>query len=135
MTTKQLKKLDFLSKVTQEPMTRGELVDALDEYNFIDSYFQYLYDHFVQKGQIVENEDGTFNLKKKATNLPRDAYRVAEAKGKFELEHKLVTGLLSEEDKKLGWATTKGAAVKKAKSIVFQEYKESTASIQALLAA
>ncbi len=132
---KQLKKTDFLSHVTEEPMTRGDLVDALEEYNFINSYFDYLFEHFVTTGKIIVNDNDTFQLKPKKSATPKDAYRVVE-NGEFEydIEHKEITGLLDDEDKALGWATTKNAAVKKACSLIFSGYKDRTAAVKALLA-
>lgn len=132
---KQLKKNDFLAHVTDEPMTREQLVDALEEFEYVGSYLDYLTDHFVARGMIVQNEDGTINRKPRKGAAPKDIFRVVEGEDGPELESKENVGVLSDEDKDAGWSVTANAAVKKACSTVFQDYKDRTAAIKALLVA
>lgn len=135
---KQLKKTDFLKHVTEEPMTRGELVEALDEYSYVGSYLDYLTDHFVERGKVVKNEDGTIQLKNRKTGVSKDVFRVVEVVGEdgessYTMESKENTGILSQEDKDAGWCLTKNAAVKRASSAVFAAYKEASTAIKDLL--
>jgi len=140
---KQLKKNDFLAVVTEEPMTREQLVDALEGYEFISSWLDYLIEHFAKLGRIVITEGeiaGTQMIARKgrSTSGPRNVYRVVEtneAGTEFDLESKQITGVLSDEDKENGWSMTEKAAVKKASSDVFASYKARTAAIKALLEA
>lgn len=139
---KQLKKSNFLENVSPEPMTREELVDALADYDYIPSYFDYLFDHFVAQGKIVKNEDDTFNRKGKSTQSkgPMEVYLVAYHEGDEETDAgwlmytQEITGGLTDELKKEGWSITQKAAAKKASSMVFQSYKEDTAAIKSLVA-
>ncbi len=149
---KQLKKNDFLAAVTEAPMTKGDLVDALENFEFIPTYLDYLIEHFEAQGKIVvgENEDGdkTIQRKGRKTSGPRNVFRVVEGvstldveseqaafpNGTYELEVKEITGNLTDEDKDAGWSMTEKAAIKKASSMVFADYKARTAAIKALLA-
>ena len=56
---KQLKKNDFLAAVTEAPMTRGQLVDALEDYEYIGTYLDYLTEHFQAQGKIIVEGDFT----------------------------------------------------------------------------
>jgi hypothetical protein len=138
---KQLKKNDFLSVLTETPMTRRQLVEALDEYEFIPTYLDFLIDHFKAQGKVIVGTaeisgDATFARKGKKTGGPRDVFRVIDGEdGGYELKSKEITGNLSDEDKEAGWSMTEKAAVKKATSDVFASYKASTAAIKALLEA
>lgn len=146
---KQLKKNDFLTAVTEAPMTKGELVDALEEYEFIDSYLDFLIDHFKAQGKVIVTEGeiaGTITIQRKGkkTGGPRTVFRVVgfvaqdendEDVSGYELESKEITGNLSDEDKDAGFSMTEKAAVKKASSDVFAQYKANTAAIKALLEA
>ena len=131
---KQLKKNDFLKIVTEAPMTKGQIVEALDEYQFIGSYLDYLIEHFVSFGKIVQNEDGTYSRKLKKSSMPKAVYRVTDdEEGGHVMKSKEVTGLLSDKDKAEGWSTTENAAVKKASSFIFAQYKKTTESIKSVL--
>ena len=132
---KQLKKNDFLAHITEKPMTRGQLVDALEEFEYVSSYLDYLTDHFMARGMIVQNEDGTINRKPRKGSAPKAIFRVVEGENGPELESKGNVGVLSEEDKEAGWSVTANAAVKKASSAIFQDYKDRTAAVKALLVA
>ncbi len=148
---KQLKKNDFLKAVTEEPMTRGQLVDALDEYEYVPTYLDFLIEHFEVQGKIVKGEGeiaGTVTIarKGKKTGGPRNVFRVigdmngpedgedddAEDILVHSLESKEITGNMSDEDKEAGWSMTKKAAIKKACSDVFAQYKADTANIKLL---
>lgn len=130
---KQLKKNDFLAHVTEEPMTRQELVDALVDYEFIASYLDFLIDHFEAQGKVVRHDDGTISRKARKGAAPKEVFRVdIDEDGSPALETKENTGILSDEDKEAGWSVTANAAIKKASSAVFAEYKERTAAIKAL---
>lgn len=145
---KQLKKSDFLAAVTEAPMTRGQLVDALVDFEYISTYMDYLVEHFQAQGKIiVEGDfgslgDGTIRRKGRKTSGPRNVFRVVEREvhnGEigvaYVLESKEITGNLSDEDKEAGWSMTEKAAVKKASSDVFADYKTRTAAIKATLEA
>lgn len=143
---KQLKKNDFLAAVTEAPMTREQLVETLEEYEFLGSWLDYLTEHFTAQGKITKNEDGTIQRKGKkgGSTGPRMAYRVAlveddepndegEIESRYHIhEVELAAGdALNKED---GWATTKTKAVKNACTAAFNQYKASCADIKALLA-
>lgn len=131
---KQLKKSNFLEVVTEAPMTREQLVDALDGYEFIGSWLDYLTDHFENQGKIIKNEDGTIQRKAKkgGSSGPRKAFIVQENEdGSYSLDSKeLEAG--EALDKEAGWATTEARAIKNATSAVFQAYQASVAEIKAL---
>lgn len=143
---KQLKKNDFLAVITEEPMTRGQLVDALEDFEYIPTYMDYLVDHFTAQNKIIVEGDfgslgeGTIQRKGRKTGGPRNVFRVIDTTNEdgevvYELESKEITGNLSDEDKEAGFSMTEKAAVKKASSDVFAQYKASTAAIKALLEA
>lgn len=141
---KQLKKNDFLAAITEAPMTRGKLIEALDEFEYIGTYLDYLAEHFVAQGKVVVEGDfgplgdGTICRKGRKTSGPRNVFRVVEREDMegelvYALESKEITGNLSDEDKEAGWSMTEKAAVKKASSDVFADYKARTAAIKATL--
>lgn len=135
MAMKQLKKNDFLNAITEEPMTRGELVEALEEYDFIDSYLDYLTDHFIARGRVIRNEDGTIQRKasRAAAAGPRIGYRVRQTEeGGFVLE-KAEIKYLTDALKDQGWSLTESAAIKRATQKSFARYKEETAIIRRLI--
>lgn len=129
---KQLKKSDFLNVITDGPMTRGQVVEALEDFEFVASYLDYLTDHFVAQGKVIKHEDGTFNRKPRKGSAPKDVFRVMSGGDGPVMETKEVTGGLSDEDKAESWSITKGAAIKKASSVVFAFYKSETAKIKKL---
>ena len=130
---KQLKKNDFLATITESPMTREQLVDSLADYQFIPSYLDYLTDHFITAGKVVKNEDGTISRKPKKGSAPKEVFRVSvDSDGGHFLETKDNVGILSDADKESGWSVTENAAIKKASSAIFADYKEQTAAIKAL---
>ena len=137
---KQLKKNDFLNAVSHETMTRGELVDALDEFEFIDSYLDYLTDHFVNMKKITKDEDGNLQrvAKKTGGGGPRTMYQVAVDNDTGDLvinefESKPGDGVDAEKAKIEGWRATRPAAVKAATQAAFAGYKAETVAIRALL--
>lgn len=147
---KQLKKNDFLAVLTEEPMTREQLVDALESYEFIGSWLDYLIEHFTKIERLVVGEDAdgnvTYARKGRKTSGPRNVYRVVGTQVQdeelswktntvYSLESKEISGVLTEDDKADGWSMTEKAAVKKASSEVFATYKAQTAAIKALLEA
>lgn len=143
---KQLKKNDFLSVITETPMTRGQLVEALDEYNFIPTYLDFLIDHFVAQKKLVITDGeiaGSIMIarKGKKTGGPRSVFRVLstvtggdddEEIVEHKVESKEITGNMSPEDKHYGWSMTRKSAIKKACSDVFADYKAKTAAIKEL---
>lgn len=145
---KQLKKSDLLSTIQQAaetseaPLTKGQIVDLLDEYEFLDSWLTYLLDHFEKQGKIVkeENEDGepTWAAKaKKTASSNGEVYRVVEIENEDEegeITYDIEVGKISEvpvADE--SWSKTKNRAVKKACSAIFAEYKSRTGAIKSLL--
>jgi len=135
MEQKQLKKNDFLKAVTEEPMSREQLVDSLDEYSFIGSYLDYLTDHFVAQGKIAKNDDGTIQRIGPKTKSAVDADLHQVTYDEDEDKYDLITVKASEveADDVKNWSRTPKAAVKVATSAIFHSYKERTASIRDLL--
>lgn len=135
--SKQLKKSDLLAIIqeAQAPMTKGQIVDALEEYDFIPSYLDYLLDHFVALNRIEVDEDDKGNAtwqarQRKSAAVNNEAYRVVETEDGFDME----VGKISEIDNTDGsWSKTQKAAVKKATSAIFAAYKADTAAVRALL--
>lgn len=130
---KQLKKNDFIGVVTEEPMTKAQLVDALHEYEYVSTYLDYLIDHFEQRGMVIKNPDGTFNRKiGKNKSASKYVYRVQFGReiSEAHLQVALHTGVLSDALKKQGWSITINAAIKKACSKVFQNYKDLTNKVR-----
>lgn len=132
----QLKKQAFLNAVTETPMTRAELVDSLEAYEFISSYLDFLVDHFQAQGKLIKNEDGTIQRKAKKGSASRDVYRVAmpdlDGSPFPEIEHRVMEPGET-LDKENGWATTKARAVKNAVSAIHASYLEDSAAVKELL--
>lgn len=130
---KQLKKNDFLAAVTEEPQTKGEIVDSLEDYEFLGSWLDYLIDHFKNLGRIIVNEDGTIQRKVKGgSSGPRIAYRVVlNEDGAYEITEREVKGN-EQLDKDAGEAGTPKAAIKRATSAAFKAYKDNVDAIKAL---
>ena len=130
---KQLKKNVFLTAITAEPMTRQDIFDALENYEFISSYLDYLIDHFTNQGKIIVNGDGTINLKPGKAAANRDVFCVEYDQDLCEYvmqERTLGRGqLLTPPDKEAGWAKTYNAAVKLACRANFAQYKAVNAKI------
>lgn len=129
---KQLKKSNLLAVITAEPMTRGEIVDALEEYEFIDSYLTFLIDHFEVQGKIIKNEDGTVQLKAKKVSAAASStvYKVfTDEDGNFELKTCEIKDLPEDHE---GWSKTEKRALKVASSAVFADYKAKVEAIKAL---
>ena len=135
---KQLKKSDFLAIITIAAMTKAEVVDALDEFDFIPSWLDYLVEHFVDQGKIIKEgkfNDGDGTICRKAAKGgagPRMAYLVAEDEGEFVLSSRELEAGKS-IDKDAGEATTANRAVKNRTSAIFAQYKADTATVRALL--
>ena len=129
----QLKKNSFLAVITAEPMTRQDIFDALENYEFISSYLDYLIDHFANQGKIVVAEDGTINLKPGKAAANRNVFCVEYDQDLCEYvmrERTLGRGqLLTPPDKEAGWAKTYNAAVKCACRTNFAQYKADNAEI------
>lgn len=143
---KALKKSDFLAAISEEAMTRGQLVEVLgdDGYEFISSYIDYLLDHFEAQGKIELERDGdgavtSIVRKGKKPATARDLFRVIlnesdEGEGGYVIQRwTLGKGdYYNDEVKKAGWAQTPNAAAKKARSAVFVTYKNDVATINSL---
>lgn len=143
---KQLKKNDFLSVVTAEPMTREQLVDTLIDYEFIPSYLDFLVDHFEAQKKVQKNEDGSIQRITKSGGKAGVAYCVVEVTNDdgeaaydeagnpiLELKEMATKGALTAEQKADGWSLTKKAACKKVTQEIFAQYKAGTARVNALL--
>ncbi len=133
-----LKKSDFLAAVTDEPMTREQLVDALDDFEFMPSWLDYLTDHFVASGKILRDEEaGTIQRKRSAAGSAKvnEIFRVVYDEDDVpSIESRSNTGLLKPEDRDVGFRATAKAAIKDANSAVFKLYKARSAALKALLA-
>lgn len=141
---KQLKKACFLAIVpTEDPITRGGLVDMLDEYDFIESWLTFLIEHFIAQNKIVESETegGVKMYVRKAAKggaAPGKVYSVEfdEDLNDGEGSYAIISRTLEKGetmDKENGERTTPNAAVKAATSAVFAQYKADTAAIKAVL--
>ena len=61
---KQLNKNDYIAAIGTEPTTiEAVTAELADNFEFLDSYVDYLTDHFVANGRLVRNEDGTVQRK------------------------------------------------------------------------
>lgn len=134
---KQLKKNDFLLAITEQPMTRGAIVEALEEYKFLPSYLDYLIEHFVAQGKVVVG--GTADLptyarkgsKPAGTGANRTGYKVVvDDEGNFQMETASLinAGHLLQE----GYSATEKRAIKAATSRIFANYQAQTKAIKAL---
>lgn len=150
-TTKQLKKNDFLAVVTEAskegPITKGQLVDALEEYTFIPTWLDFLIEHFENLGRIEVVRDAEGNIetinrsaKSGGGSGSGELFRVVgkptegeEAIVEYSMETKTISGVMTKADRDEGWSMTAKAAVRRAKSAVFAQYKADTAALTALL--
>lgn len=138
---KQLKKNDFLAAMTVEPMTRGQIVDALSEFEFLSSWLDYLTEHFTNSGKVVvgtdESGEETYSRKagKGGNSGPQVVYLVEfdEDAGFIVTSRTLEKG--ETMNKEIGEANTPAAAVKRATQRSFATYKEETAQLRKLLEA
>lgn len=137
---KQLKKSDFLAAITEEPMTRGELVDSLTDYEFVSSYIDYLAEHFQAQNKVVLEGDfvdgGTIQRRGRKVSAPRGIFYVVEDEnGEYSMEKDDTLSVVTDGRKEEGWRTTPGAAVKAKTSAIFAKYKADTARVRELLEA
>lgn len=142
-TSVQLKKANFLDVITDEPQTRGQIVDALAEFDFIDSWLTYLMDHFVNQGKVVAEtgDEGVTMYKRKgkksSTSGPRIVFLVEDLEyedgsmGFTLTERELDDGQLMDKD--AGEAATAKRAVKNATSKIFASYKADCETVKGLL--
>lgn len=129
---KQLKKSNFLAVITEQPQTRGEIVEALDEYDFIDSWLTFLIDHFESQNKIIVNEDETIQLRAKKAGGGGNGtlYKVvAHEDGSYEM---LTTTIKEMDPNDDGWSKTEKRAIKVATSAIFANYKAQTEAVKAL---
>lgn len=145
----QLKKNNFLAVITEKPMTKKDVVDALDAFDFIPSWLDYLIAHFEDQGKIIKtgkfhDGDGTIQRKAgKGAAGPRNVYLVKRCRQAKEGEpqncgFKMVERVLKDDqtmDKDIGEATTAKRAVKNMSSTIFAKYKEETAAVRTLIEA
>lgn len=136
--TKDLKKSNFLAAVPSEPTLPSKLQIKLKEegFDFLDSWFLFMIEHFVDLGKINQSDDGTIWTKVKSVSIsgPRVCYRVEfnTSDEKFYFEEKsLVAGEAMTKGE--GWAQTQARAVKHAVSAEHRLYSETIASIKELL--
>lgn len=133
---KQLKKLDFLNSVPEEFTSLDVLAQSLqkDGFEFVPSFVPFLKEHFVAQGKIEADEQGNIRRKAKKGAIVHTLFRVVKNdEGKFVVEQKENTGILSVEDKEAGWSATRKAAVKKVNSAVFAEYRAQADELKALI--
>lgn len=142
---KQLKKNDFIAVIGTEPTTIEAVTAELSEnYEFLDSYVDYLTDHFVSNGRLVRNEDGTVQRKSGASRggVDRDVYQVrVNEEGEYQLVKATMRGNLDtaeehDEDGNVigfGWSFTANGAIKRASSHVFAGYKAASAEVKGLI--
>lgn len=142
---KQLKKNDFIAAIGTEPTTIEQVTADLSEnYEFLDSYVDYLTDHFVANGRLVRNEDGTIQRKSGASRggVDRDVFQVrVNEEGAYQLVKATMRGNLDtaeehDEDGNVigfGWSFTANGAIKRASSHVFAGYKAASAEVKELI--
>lgn len=134
----QLKKMAVLAALSTLPVTVGELKAKLaEEYRFVESYVDYLVDHFVELKRIVKHEDGTVSLpeRKLPSNANKERFRVAKTEQGFvvqRLSGEALDKALLNGDPLIGWKNTRGSAVKLAMSANFAEYKATADKLKAL---
>ncbi len=140
----QLKKNNFLAALTEEPMTKEQLINSLDGFDFLGSWLDFLIEHFTAQGKlvVVENDDGEATYARKAGKGaagPKEVFLVEfdEDGGEDEQGAYIITKrtLAAGEvmDKAAGEGATANSAVKHATSKVFAQYKTDTATIRELL--
>lgn len=142
---KQLKKNDFIAAIGTEPTTIEQVTADLSEnYEFLDSYVDYLTDHFVANGRLVRNEDGTVQRKSGASRggVDRDVFQVrVNEDGAYQLVKATMRGNLDtaeehDEDGNVigfGWSFTANGAIKRASSHIFAGYKAASAEVKGLI--
>lgn len=121
----QLKKIGFLSVLTEEPQTVEQVREQLAaKFEFIPSYADFLADLFVEQGHIQRDEQGNLSIKTRATNSAGRAatyYKVNIVDGEPQLMSN-TDGTARTNDK--DWSQTVSAAVKKAGKENFRRYRE-----------
>lgn len=143
---KQLKKNDFIAAIGTEPTTiEAVTAELADNFEFLDSYVDYLTDHFVANGRLVRNEDGTVQRKGGASRsggVDRDVYQVrVNEEGAYQLVKATMRGNLdtaeeTDEDGNVigfGWSFTANGAIKRASSHIFAGYKAASAEVKELI--
>ena len=142
---KQLKKNDFIAAIGTEPTTIEQVTADLSEnYEFLDSYVDYLTDHFVANGRLVRNEDDTIQRKSGASRggVDRDVFQVrVNEDGAYQLVKATMRGNLDtaeehDEDGNVigfGWSFTANGAIKRASSHIFAGYKAASAEVKELI--
>ena len=118
-----LKKMDFLQAVTQEPKSIAVIKEELSgRFRFVDSYVDFLADHFEQQGRVVRDENGDIPLSKPKTHANRYAtlYKVAhDGDGQYILltndDGKVAYAVSQGQPHGDGWSLTINSAIKKSK--------------------
>lgn len=136
----QLKGMDFLQAVTQEPKSIATIIEELsDRFRFADSYVDFLVAFFEQRGRVVRDENGDISLSKPKTHANRYAtlYKVAhDGDGQYVLltndDGKVAYAVSQGQPHGNGWSLTINSAIKKASSENFAEYKANSEAIKAL---
>lgn len=137
---KQLKKMDLLAALPADPIERAEVKDLLAGFEFIDSYVEYLINHFIALGRILATEGSTMIQlapKKVTGGGIRELFIVGkDEQGKPTLYKVFPEGVMTKEDieqhRNLGYRITPGAAKKAATSQAFKDYKANIALINGL---
>ncbi len=133
---KQLKKSNFLAAMTVAAMSRADIVDALDEYDFLPSWLDYLIEHFMAQGKIIKEQgekgEALYHTKASKAAASRQAFLIKDGeKGGFiATVRKLGTG--EGINKEIGEGTTLGRAIKNRTSAIFARYKEDCTTVRAL---
>lgn len=136
----QLKKNTFLGAFTETPTDAEAVAAALTKegYVFLPTYFDYLLEHFLDQGKIEKNDDGELVRVVRKSAQAKNVYRViedaADMDEPYKLEVKQHVGMLSDDEKEAGWCLTENAAIKKASSMAFHDYKAKTDLIRGLAA-
>merc|ERR1711964_802246 len=111
---------------------------------FLPSYVDYLTEHFIEANRIQRNEDGTLQRTASTSSSKaseREVYEVRLVDGEYELVKSVIRGNPNTEQTLdengfiigFGWALTANAAVKKASSHVFANYKAESTTVKELL--
>lgn len=127
----QLKKTDLLAIfVADAVFAIADAKAALRKggFAFVDSYVDYLIDHFIELGRLRRTEDGSITRTGKVkVSKERTLYRVFKLPGgEFKL-HSHTVGPNSQPAAAMaleGWRNTPSAAIKFMRSSIFALYKE-----------
>lgn len=145
--SKQLKKTEFLNAIPNEATSVEQISQELTNngFEFLPSYVDYLTEHFIEAGRVARDEDGNIyrvvggGASSKAAD--REVFEVRKDEDGYTMVKATMRGnpsadqTVNDEGEVIafGWAITPNAAMKKAASHVFANYKAESAAVKELL--